>query len=227
MEVAVRLAPGAGAPPPAHTAVVVDVLRATTTLTHALANGATRVVPAATVEDARAARDRTPGALLCGEREGRRIEGFDLGNSPDEYPPATVTGRTLVFASTNGSRAMLEARTARRVLLGAFVNLSAVVDAVRGDAGVTVVCAGKLGRFCLEDAACAGMLCARLAEAGATLTGPAATLAARIAPRDAGGVRALVRGSDHGRYLRSLGEAFARDVERCGTLDAMDRAFAV
>ena len=227
MRVAVCLAPGGCAPGARDTAVVIDVLRATTTLTTAFANGARAVLPAATVPEAHALRDRTPGALLCGERDGRKIEGFDLGNSPAEYDAAIVAGRTLVFASTNGSQAMLAARAARRTLLGAFVNASAVVRAVGGDAAVTLVCAGKLGRFCLEDAACAGLLCARLADRGATLTGPEARMVAAIAPRDAAEVRALVEGAAHARFLRTLGPAFAADVLRAATLDAFDRADAV
>ena len=206
-------------------AVIVDVLRATTTLTVALQHGAVRVVPAATPDQARRLRDRMPGSLLCGERDGRRIEGFDLGNSPFEYEAATVMNRSLVFASTNGSLALLAASRARRRVLAAFVNLSPVVERLRAERDVAIVCAGKLGRFALEDAACAGLLCQRLRERGAWLAGASARSAHSLAPRDAGEVRALVQGSAHGRYLRSLGSEFARDVEFCARLDVVDRAF--
>jgi 2-phosphosulfolactate phosphatase len=212
---------------PATSAVIVDALRATTTLTVALQRGAARVVPAATADQARRLRDQIPGSLLCGERDGRKIEGFDLGNSPFEYPAATVMNRCLIFASTNGSVALLAASRARKRLLAAFVNVSSVVKSLEAEREVTIVCAGKLGRFALEDAACAGLLCQRLRERGAWLAGASAEAARALAPRNADEVCALVQGSAHGRYLRALGPEFARDVEFCAQLDVVDRTFEV
>ncbi len=224
-QVAVLLTPGDGTVPAGATAVVVDVLRATTVLTMARLHGARAILAAGTPGDALALRARFPGALLCGERDGRRIEGFDLGNSPFEYGPETVGGRTLVFASTNGSQALLAAGPARRRVLGAFVNASAVLEAVAADRRVAVVCAGKLGGYALEDAALAGWLVERLAARGALVRGAAAAFARRIAPRDAAEVRALVQGSAHGRTLRAMGAGYARDVEFCAGLDTIARAF--
>lgn len=224
--VSVLLTPGQGAVPARATAVVVDVLRASSVLTVARAHGAGAIVAAGTPEEAVALRGRLPGALLCGERDGRKLPGFDLGNSPFEYDAATVAGRTLVFASTNGSRALRAAARARRVVLGAFVNASAVLEAVAADDEITVVCAGKLGGFALEDAACAGWLAARLAARGARVAG-AAAFARALSPRDAAEVRALVQGCEHGRYLRSLGPDYARDVEFCAGLDTVGEAFGV
>src|SRR3954447_24007137 len=105
------------------TVVVVDVLRATTTIVHALAAGARAVVPCLEVEEARQRAANLPAgsAVLGGERQGLRIEGFDLGNSPTEYTPERVAGKTVVFTTTNGTRAMLHARGARRVVLGSLV----------------------------------------------------------------------------------------------------------
>src|SRR5204862_3044817 len=97
-------------------------------------------------------------AVLCGEREGRLIPGFAMGNSPAEYTREAIHGRTLIFASTNGSIAMLAARRAGRRVLGAFINASATARSVERDRHVTIVCSGKLGRFSLEDAAFAGWL---------------------------------------------------------------------
>src|SRR5262249_40684648 len=208
-------------------AVVIDVLRATTTLTVALGHGARRVEAVATPQDAFARRQLTPHALLCGEREGRRIEGFDLGNSPFEYAVTAVSGRPLVFASTNGSLAILAASRARRRLLAAFVNLAAAVERVASEPRVVIVCAGKLGGFALEDAACAGLLVERLVQRGAEADGAPANLPRRLAPRDAAETRALVQGASHGRFLRGLGSEFARDVEFCADLDSLDEAFEV
>jgi 2-phosphosulfolactate phosphatase len=164
---------------------------------------------------------------VCGEREGRKVPGFDLGNSPHEYGAEIVAGRTLIFASTNGSIAMRRAARARRRVLAAFVNGSAAVEAVAGERDVVVVCAGKLGRFSLEDALFAGWMCARLEARGADLVGPGSRLARTLAPGSAGEVRALVQGSSHGRYLRSLGPEFAADVEYCCGLDTIGSAFEI
>jgi 2-phosphosulfolactate phosphatase len=240
MRVTVELAPpaprnaGRPGPEPAASrasdrgaAVMIDVLRSTTTLTVALDRGARAVVALADPAEALALRARDPDVLACGEREGRAVPGFDLGNSPFEYQAERVAGRTLAFASTNGSPALraLEGYAAR--FLAAFVNASAVVEALAGRAVVHILCAGKLGRFALEDAACAGWLCQRLADRGAALEGEGARLCRALAPRDAAEVRALVQGCSHGRYLRALGAGFARDVEFCGALDALPRAFAI
>jgi len=223
--VTVEPVPGHDPIPRDAVAVIVDVLRATTTLTQALANGARGVLPASSVEEAFDLKRRHPAALLCGEREGRKVDGFDLGNSPLEVTPAVVAGRTLIFASTNGSIAMRRAAGARRRLLAAFVNASAVVAALAGERRVVIVCAGKLGRFALEDTLLAGWLCARLVERGGSPRGPAARLVLALAPRDAGEVRALVQGASHGRYLRTLGPDYAADVEVASGLDTIDRVF--
>jgi 2-phosphosulfolactate phosphatase len=205
--------------------VAIDVLRATSTLTVAFTHGARGVVPVATPDEAFAWKARDPSVLLCGERGGLKIPGFDLGNSPLEYDAPTVAGRTLVFASTNGSLAMLACAGCGERMLGAFLNASAVVSAVAGRRHVWLQCAGKLGRFSLEDAACAGWLCAALAERGATIDGEPARLARSLAPRDAHEIRAMLQGSEHGRALRALSPAFARDVEFCAGVDRYDRAF--
>src|SRR5579862_6055151 len=112
----------------ASTVVVIDVLRASTTINQALAEGATEVIPCLEVEEARRIAAGLPSGLtvLGGEREGLRIPDFDLGNSPGEYRPDTVAGKTVVFTTTNGTRAMIACRAASRVLVGAFVNWSAV-----------------------------------------------------------------------------------------------------
>ncbi len=224
MRVSVLFSP-AGAVVDGPCAVIIDVLRATTTLTVALGNGARAVIPVATPQEALALRGSRPDTLACGEREGRIVPGFDLGNSPFEYTAERVGGRTLAFASTNGSLAMLAARGARRRVLAAFVNAAAVVERVRHEREVTLVCAGKLGGFSLEDAACAGLLLARLEPHGGTPEGAAARLARGLAPRDAADVRALVEGSSHARDLRSMGTAYARDLALCAGLDTHPRAF--
>lgn len=224
MRVSVLLSP-AGAVADGPCALIVDVLRATTTLTVALSNGARGVVPVGTPAEALALRASRPDTLACGERDGRIVPGFDLGNSPFEYTAERVSGRTLAFASTNGSLAMLAVRGARRRVLAAFVNARAVVEAVKQEREVVIVCAGKLGGFSLEDTACAGLLLARLEAHGAVAAGPAARLARALAPANAAEVRTLVAGAAHARDLAAMGGAYVRDLEFCSGLDTIDRAF--
>src|SRR5262249_25946216 len=114
-------------------AVVIDVLRASTTIIHALAAGCTCVRPCAEVEEARelAGEMRVGRALLGGERDGLRLPGFDLGNSPSEYTAKLCRGNTLVLTTTNGTRALLRAAEADRVLVAGFVNYSAVCEQLR------------------------------------------------------------------------------------------------
>jgi 2-phosphosulfolactate phosphatase len=147
--------------------VVIDVLRASTTIIYALAAGCCAVRPCATVEEARALADRLPAGkvVLGGERDGLPLEGFDLGNSPREYSAAACRGTTLVLTTSNGTRALLHARGAARTLIAGFVNYSAVCEQLRAEARpVHVVCAGDLGAVALEDTLLAGALVDFLAD---------------------------------------------------------------
>ena len=224
MRVSVLLSP-AGQVVDGPCAVVIDVLRATTTLTVALMNGAREVIPTRTPAEALALRASRAGTLACGERDGRMVPGFDLGNSPFEYPRERVGGRTLAFASTNGSLALLSASRARRRVPAAFVNARAVVERVRGEREITIVCAGKLGGFSLEDAACAGLLVMRLEAHGAVHADAAARFVRSLAPADQAETRALVEGAAHARDLRSMGEPYTQDLTFCAGLDTIDQAF--
>jgi 2-phosphosulfolactate phosphatase len=136
-------------------AVVVDVLRATSTIAQALASGYERVYCCREVEDAVALRETLGEGLLGGERNAVQIEGFDLGASPREV--LEPRGSVLIYSTTNGTRAVLAAASAcGEVLLGSLLNLSAVAGAVREDC--VIVCAGFQGRFALDDAYCAGRI---------------------------------------------------------------------
>lgn len=146
------------------TVVVIDVLRATTTIATALAAGATEVIPCFEVEEARRVASELPAGtvLLGGERGGRPIEGFDLGNSPLDYTAARVAGKTLVFTTTNGTRALQQCRQAKEVLLGAFVNLGAIVQRLLAADRVDLLCAGTDGQITAEDVLFAGAVAQQL-----------------------------------------------------------------
>jgi 2-phosphosulfolactate phosphatase len=173
IDVALTLEEVRGIPLAGVTAVVLDVVRASTTIVAALAGGARAVVPVATPDEARAlGRQGGPTPVLIGgERGGAPPPGFDCGNSPAEYTPDRVRGRTVVFTTTNGTRALLALAGARRIGVGGFVNAAAVVSWAAAEPGdILLVCAGERGRFCLEDAVCAGLLVSRLAPDGGGLT---------------------------------------------------------
>jgi 2-phosphosulfolactate phosphatase len=139
--------------------IVVDVLRATSTIAQALASGYERVYCAGEIDDALALRERLGEGVLGGERSAVKIEGFDVGASPREFLEEPRE-RTVIFSTTNGTRAILEtAARSKDVLLGSLLNLDAVAAAARerGE-DVTVVCAGFQGQFALDDAYCAGRI---------------------------------------------------------------------
>jgi 2-phosphosulfolactate phosphatase len=206
-------------------AVVVDVLRATSTVVTALGYGASYVVPRADVDAAFAARAelerRGEGPVLGGERGGRKVPGFDLGNSPLEYGPERVSGRPLVLCTSNGTAALERCREASRLFAAAFLNAAATAAAVaRGAEGVVLCCAGKEGAPALEDVCCAGLLASLLLRSYAFERDDATALALSCWKERAGDVRRLLENCSHGRYLRGLG--FEDDLEFCGRVDAFD-----
>jgi 2-phosphosulfolactate phosphatase len=203
------------------TVVVIDTLRATSTIVEALTAGAREVVPAAAADEAvqiahRLGTDRT---LLCGERGARKISGFHLGNSPREYTPEVVAGKTLVLTTTNGTGALLRCRTAARVLIGSLLNAGAVARAVSGAGEVTILCAGTNGGLSLEDVITAGAIVDEIASAaGVELNGDdgarAAQLLFGLASSDLAGT---IGSTDHGKILRTLG--MEDDILFCSRLN--------
>jgi 2-phosphosulfolactate phosphatase len=140
-------------------AVVLDVLRASTTIVHALAAGVTCVRPCATIDEARTLADSLPAGktILAGEREGRPVAGFDLGNSPREFTSTRCSNTALVLTTSNGTRALLHASLAQRVLVAAFVNFSAVCEHLKREKRpVHILCAGDGDDVALEDTLLAG-----------------------------------------------------------------------
>ncbi|MHA6483783.1 2-phosphosulfolactate phosphatase [Paenibacillus sp. strain BS8-2] len=147
------------------TAIVIDVLRATSTIVTALSSGATSVIPAETVMDAKAMH-RT-GDLLGGERFCRRIAGFDLGNSPSEYHADTVKGKTVILTTTNGTRAIHKSTRAEHVLAASLLNAEACARlALNLRRDIVIMCAGSHDEFAIEDGLCAGMLLSHLRSLG-------------------------------------------------------------
>lgn len=225
--VSVSFLPGLpdGVVPSTLAVVVVDLLRASTTITHALFAGARCVLPCRTPEEAvdaaRRMRDlpeAAAGVLLGGERRGVKIDGFDLGNSPSEYTPERVAGRTIVFTTTNGTHAILESAAAGCVVMGCYANLTELVQELV-DAGrpVHINCAGTGGVLTMEDCLFAGRLASELALLGYELAPSDETYMARLlylqARREPGGELGIMHASAGGRNLRRIG--FDADVDLC------------
>jgi 2-phosphosulfolactate phosphatase len=207
--------------------VVIDVLRATTTITVALFHGARAVLPAASTEEAlRLAQNlERDDVVLAGERKSQRIPGFALGNSPLEFTADAVRGKTVVMTTTNGTPALVSAQGAREVIVGAAVNFSAVVERCRAALAQTgelvILCAGRERQFALEDAFAAGRLAKVLLPEGGLRRVEVndGTVAALELARHYGErwLRAF-RASGHGQDLAALG--FRDDVKVCASEDA-------
>jgi 2-phosphosulfolactate phosphatase len=201
------------------TVVVIDVLRATSTITHALVNGARSVLPVGSVEDAARMAEQIgrDAVLLCGERDAEPIRGFDLGNSPAEFTAGRVAGKTLVMTTTNGTVALLAAAGAAKCLVGSFLNVTAVAEQLAADgADALLLCAGRAGAFALEDAMCAGRIARLVSARIPRLHGNDARMAAVRFARRPPGMQVLGR-TAAGRRLRELGRE--EDVVFCAVED--------
>ena len=226
MRLDVHLTPGELSPADIvdRTVVVIDVLRASTSIVQALAEGAKSIYPVASIEEALRLANTfgRDDVLLCGERKCLPIEGFDLGNSPGEFTRDRVQGKTLVMSTTNGTSVMSLTGGAERVMIGSLLNLQAVVDELAGgDAEPVLVCAGRDRHFALEDAASAGLIASRLMDArpGEWTLGDGALAALALArefPPDV----ALFRRTASGRSVEAAG--MTADLEFCARMDRHD-----
>ncbi|MGH7720836.1 MAG: 2-phosphosulfolactate phosphatase [Gemmatimonadaceae bacterium] len=209
---------------------VVDVLRASSTIAAALANGARNVIPLDSVDEVmtRARAFTRSDVRLAGERKMLPVSGFDLGNSPGEFTRDAVEGKTVLLATTNGTAALVAVQGvavqgARDVVVASYVNFSAVLAllraALRGGTDVTMVCAGRDRYFSLEDAACAGRYVRHVARRmdGVSLNDGAA--ASEVLDRRYGDrIDRVFAESEHGRALAEAG--FGDDLKACGAIDS-------
>ncbi len=204
--------------------VVIDVLRASSTIVTALNNGAAGVIPAADMQAAgKIARNLDSSSyLLCGERDGLRIEGYSLGNSPREYERQKVDGKIIILNTTNGTKAVDRSVSADRLIIGSFLNLERVVDDLKSAAGgIVLVCAGWKNRLSLEDTLCAGNIIYTLTGGnlpeGAS-DGSVAAFSLYANNRDR--IRQMILSSDHAMRLKNLnGE---EDLLYCSQTSILD-----
>lgn len=202
--------------------VVIDVLRASTTIVTALANGAKEIIPVSSVESAVKISGNLFGdvILLGGERNGKLIEGFNLSNSPQEYTEEVVKNKSIIFSTTNGSQAMVKSRYARNLVIGCFVNVSRVVEFMREiNADFSIICAGKQGAFCIEDAVCTGMIIHKFDEAidDDLSLSDAALASVTLFENYEKNILSMLKKSSHGQYLSEIG--FGDDLKICAGID--------
>ncbi|MCI0450156.1 MAG: 2-phosphosulfolactate phosphatase [Chlorobi bacterium] len=202
--------------------VVVDVLRTSTTMITGLANGAKEIIPTDSIASAgMIGRNSGSQALLCGERNAKMIEGFNLGNSIKEYSEENVKGKILVFNSTNGTPSLMKAKFSRNCVVLGFVNISRVAKyflELKED--FIIMCAGRNGAFSLEDTVCAGMLVSLMLTRGAhnkiVLT-DSSLGASKLYSSYKKDLLKMLQESEHGIFLTSIG--FEDDLNECGKVD--------
>ena len=204
---------------------VIDVLRASTTIAVALANGARAVIPLESSEEVatRSKQFERGTVKLAGERRMLKMDGFDLGNSPLEHTREAVEGQTVLLTTTNGTTALLAVQGARDVVVASYVNLTAVSTmlrtALRGGADITLVCAGQDRKFALEDAACAGRYVHHVSRRLNGLDMNDAALAASLIDKKYGdNLMRLYNTAAHGRALAAAG--FGEDLIAAAAVDS-------
>lgn len=206
--------------PQMKTVVVIDILRATSTITSALANGARGIIPVETADECLAYQGS--GYVLAAERKGKKVEGFDHGNSPLEYPVEVIKDKTLVLTTTNGTKAFRAAHDAEMVYAGSFLSITAlskILTAEKRD--VVLFCAGWKGRVSLEDTLFAGGLIKLLTASDLfSYNGDSARIAYGFYTLFEDDLEAAVRQSSH--FERLAGLDILEDVAYCFRQDEFD-----
>ena len=205
--------------------VVIDVLRASTSIATALANGARAVIPVDSTEEVvtRAKAFARSEVKLAGERQMRPIPGFDLGNSPREFSREVVEGKTVLLSTTNGTAAIASLQGPRDVVIGSYVNFSAVLAmlraALRGGTDIAILCAGRDKQFSLEDAACAGRFVHHAMRRRTDVAVNDAAFASMLIDRRySDNLMRLFSASAHGRALSEAG--YGDDLADCAAIDS-------
>jgi 2-phosphosulfolactate phosphatase len=201
--------------------IVIDVLRCSSIIITALANGAKSIIPVKTIKEAWEYRKDHYEFLLAGERKGLKPKRFDLGNSPFNVSSETVKGKHIILTTTSGTKAISSAKKGKKVLIGAFLNVEAVAEAAlkiaeKAKAAISLALSGKMGHFSLEDFLCAGAIIDSLSTKKVELSD--AAFAALLAFQQAyGSLSSVVQRGSHAQYLESIG--FKEDVRFCSRMN--------
>ena len=209
-------------PRPEVTAVVVDVLRATTSIVVAFQHGCRSILPVASREEAEHAHRMAPDAVLAGEEGGLRIPGFGLGNSPREFTREAVSGKDVILTTSNGTKTLRAVGDGRNVAIGAFLNRSAVGSwLIAGKKDSLIVCSGYEGAFSLEDAVCAGAIVNGAASVASCLSlGDGSRACQALWHRWESDLHGLLPVTAWGRRIVAMG--LEPDLEVCARVDVND-----
>ena len=203
------------------TVVVIDVLRASNTIITALKNGAKEIVPVGSVEFAVKVSGGMFGGqtLIGGERNTKKIDGFALGNSPLEYTPEIVSGKTIIFYTTNGSKAIVKAKFSENLFVCSFVNLSAIAKTIKDlNNDFEILCSGRNNGFSVEDSICAGKLIAQIQTLTKDIELNDTAKASFVLSKSYGkSLLKILKESEHGQLL--LENGFEDDIKFCSKLD--------
>lgn len=198
--------------------VIIDIFRATSTITAALHNGAKAVIPVASVVDCIEIGKNTPNSLTAGERDGKVAEGLQYGNSPLEYPQSFIDGKVLVLTTTNGTRLLHMVKDAHEIVIGSFLNLTALSDyLIAQGKNVLLGCASWKDKFNLEDTLFAGAVADRLRSQYEINCD--ATRAALHLHNTSGGANYIEMLKDSSHYNRLSAFGLQHDMEYCATPD--------
>ncbi|MBD1393743.1 2-phosphosulfolactate phosphatase [Mucilaginibacter glaciei] len=197
--------------------VVIDIFRATSSICYGIENGAEAIIPVSEVDECAAYREKGLNYLLAAERNGEVVDGFDFGNSPFSYTPEKVAGKTVVLTTTNGTHALHLSRSAKRIVIGSFLNLTALCNWLKTqNENILLVCAGWKNNFNLEDTLYAGAVVEQLKPSGFILDDPAiaANDLFQLGKNDIG---QYLSKTSHGERLKKLG--IERDIAFCLKID--------
>ncbi|MDZ7691818.1 MAG: 2-phosphosulfolactate phosphatase [Balneolaceae bacterium] len=204
--------------------VVIDVLRASSTIVTALHNGAKGIIPVQDMDAAGRISQNldSPKFLLCGEKGGQKIEGYDLGNSPYGYTPEAVEEKTIIFKTSNGTQALKRSTMADEILVGCFLNMNSVLERLRQvEQEIMLVCAGWRGHLSLEDLLCAGQIVHELTDGNMADNAPdGAKVVFGLFEKFGHDVETTLRNSNHAKRLQEIHES--DDIGFCCQLNAMD-----
>ncbi len=206
------------------TTVVIDVLRASSTIVSALQNGAREVIPVSSVEFAVKVSGGMFGGqtLMGGERNTKKIEGFALGNSPLEYNKEAIEGKTIVLYTTNGTRAVVKAKFSENLFVCSFLNLSAIAShLITLNKNVEILCSGKANNFSMEDTVCAGKLVSELLKLKEDIEITDSAKASLALNKSFGkSIVKMLKETEHGKVL--IENNFEEDVKFCSKLNISD-----
>ena len=203
--------------------VVIDILRATSTIVSALSNGCEEVIPASGVEEALAIASlyNKEDYVLGGERKGEKVDGFECGNSPCEYSEEKISGKKLIMTTTNGTSTIKDFKEHKDVLIASFLNAQATINACKETKkDILLVCSGQNGVFAIEDALFAGLMVDMLVCEEDVILSDSAKAVMYINKQCGRDIFNTLKSTDHGSYLCQIG--YEKDVSDCSKISTID-----